>query len=148
MPGALTNFGDDRVLNMLRGGGNVASSRWFALITATPSKTTTVATMGEVFTPATNGYNRAAITSGNWTTPNSTQINASAAVVLLNSGTNFTWGPFTATPVAPIVGVALVDSLTATTGNVTAYWVFDTARTAVSGDTISLPAGSLTLTVD
>lgn len=138
MAGEFSPAGAAAALDAVTGRATVtARSTYLALLTSAPTDTTTTATMAEVFTPGQNGYARAAVT---WAAP------AGDPSATSNTGV-LTFGAFTADP-ANVVGCALVDAATGTSGTLLAWWTLTTPRDAGSGDTITFAAGALTLTCD
>lgn len=133
MPGSPTVVGAGYGLDAKTGRAGVAArTMYLALLTAAPTRDTTLADMVEVTTA---GYARQAAA---WTAPaGSPRVTSNAAAV--------TWGPFTADP--PLVThLALVSAASGTVGDIVAFWTANTARDAAIGDSISANAGAITLT--
>jgi len=115
-----------------------ARSTYLALLTSAPTDATTEATMAEVFTPASNGYNRQAVT---WTAPTGDPASTENTSLL-------TFGPLTPGDAASVGWVALVENLTGTAGDVLMWWTVDAAKNAAVGDSITVAAGALVMTLD
>lgn len=109
-----------------------ARTTYLACLTAAPTATTTLATMSEVTTA---GYSRQSVT---WAAPSGNPRSTSNTNVI-------TFGPFTADP-PNITHVALVSAASGTTGDLIDAWSLDTARDGISGDSLSVAAGALSLT--
>jgi hypothetical protein len=138
MPGEFSTPGATKALDAVTGRATVTTrTTYLALLTTAPTDATTMATMVEVFTPGSSGYNRVAVT---WSAPTGDPASTS------NTGT-LTFGTFTADP-ANIVGCALVDAATGTAGTVEATWTLTAARDPAIGDTVTFAPGALTLTCD
>lgn len=105
---------------------------YLALLTAAPTATTTLATMTEL---TGTGYSRQSVT---WSAPTGNPRTT--------SNTNaVTFGPFSFDP-ASVGWVALVSAASGTTGDFIDAWSVDTARDGISGDSITVAAGALTIT--
>jgi hypothetical protein len=114
-----------------------ARTMYLALLTAAPTVATTMSTMTELTTPATNGYDREICA---FDAPDAASPNVSANSSLI------TFGPFTS-DLANVTHCALVSDLTGTAGELTHYWTLDAARDPANGDSITVAAGALTLSV-
>lgn len=109
MPNLLADEGEaDIIADWLKGGS--ITSKYLALLNAgSQAETTTMATMTEMTTPGSNGYNRQQITTGDWGT------------TTLNGGDNQstaaqkTFGPITGST-QTATGIALVTASTGTGG--------------------------------
>ena len=99
--------------------------------------TTTMATMTELTTPASNGYSRQTVT---WSAPTGDPSSTG------NSGT-ITFGPFSA-DLGNVTHCALVSASTGTAGDLIWYWTADTAKDPANGDSITIASGALTMTAD
>ena len=141
MPGEASSKGQEIALNAMSGAATVNSrTTYLALLTAAPSDTTTMATMTELTTPGTNGYNRQSVTwsapadagDGTWQTTNSGII---------------TFGPFTA-DLANITHCALVSASTGTAGDFIFFWTLDNARDPINGDSIQFAINALKMKCD
>lgn len=147
MAGQLSNFGANLYYTHFRGvAANSTNARYYALCTAIPANGTQIPAMAEVFTPGTNGYNRQQLTNTMWTTVTTANLNAGTPATSANT-VPLVWGPFTVDPPAPIVAVVLTDQLSATTGNIIAWWALDTPRTPTAGEGVTLAVGDLVLSV-
>lgn len=108
-PNALLDEGEQSVLEVyFREQTNPA--KYLALLTATPTDTSTMATMTEVFAPPLNGYARQQVINTDWaaTTLNSGDYQTTAA--------EKTFGPATSNPWNSLTRVALVTTATGTAG--------------------------------
>ncbi|MEO6572089.1 MAG: hypothetical protein ABIO83_11150 [Ilumatobacteraceae bacterium] len=114
-----------------------ARTTYIALLTAAPTDATTMATMTELTTPATNGYDRKACAWAAATAADPSSAQNSALI---------TFGAFTA-DLANVTHLALVSALTGTAGDFIAYWTADVAKDPASGDSITIAAGALILTL-
>ncbi len=108
-PNFLAQEGEQSILNTyLLGQSN--PSKYLALLNATPTTSTTMATMSEFLTPGSNGYNRVQINSGDWTTPLLQSGNYQS-----NSGIK-TFGPASGANWTGITYVAVVTTASGTGG--------------------------------
>lgn len=140
MAGEASAVGGDIMLDAASGRATQSlRTTYLALLTAAPSDATTVATMSEVTTPATNGYARQAVT---WTAP----VDA-AGVRSTENTAQLTFGPFSS-DLVNVTHLALVDSLAGGTGDVIWFWTADVAKDPANGDSITVAAGALTMTAD
>ena len=114
-----------------------ARTRYVALLTAAPTDATTMASMAEVETPASNGYDREIAA---WTVPTGDPSSTENTALI-------TFGPSTALW-TEVTHCALVSALTGTAGDFMWWWALDVAKTAASGDSITVAAGALTMTAD
>lgn len=114
MPNSLADEGEQNVLNtwLLE---QAALTKYLALLTATPTDTTTMATMTELFAPPLNGYSRVQISSGDWSAPslNSGDYQTSAAEKTFGPASSNAWSNFTY--------AALVSTSTGTAGKFLCY---------------------------
>ena len=114
-----------------------------ALLTAAPSDTSTgqfSLTDGTEVANA-NGYarvNLGAPSDSDWSVPSTGTVSNSAAITFPTA--TGSWGD--------ISHVALVTSATWNSGNLLAYMELDTAKTIVSGDTVSFGIGQLNFALD
>lgn len=133
MPGSPTVVGAGYGLDAKTGRAAVAARTvYLALLTAAPTRDSTLATMVEL-TGA--GYARQ---SAAFSAPSgSPRVTSNAAAV--------TWGPFSFDP-ALVTHIALVSAASGTVGDLIAFWAANTARDAAVGDSISANAGAITLT--
>lgn len=138
MPGQPSTAGANIGLDAITGRATqTARTMYVALLTAAPTDATTMATMTELTTPGTNGYSRQAYGPVAPTGDPSVTSNTSA----------ITFGPFTA-DLANVTHVALVSAATGTAGDFVWYWTADVARDPISGDSITIAAGALTMSMD
>ena len=134
MAGQASTVGSKIMLDAASGRATQTSrTTYLALLTAAPTDASTLATMTEVTTA---GYSRQAVT---WSDPAATETTS-------NSNT-ITFGPFTADP-PNVTHCALVSAASGTTGDLIWWWNLDTARDAASGDSISVAAGSLSMSAE
>jgi hypothetical protein len=140
MAGEAAPNGADRALDAITGRATVTTrTTYLALLTAAPDDTTTMATMTELTTPATNGYARQAVT---WTAP----ADASGVRRSENEGA-VTFGAFTS-DLGNVTHCALVSASTGTSGDFLYFWTLDAARNPANGDSISFADGVLYMTLD
>ena len=138
MAGEASQVGANNMLDAASGRvTQTARTTYLALLTAAPTDTSTVGTMTEVTTPATNGYARQAVT---WTAPAGDPSSTENTAQL-------TFGPFSA-DLLNVTHVALVDSLAAGTGDIIWWWAVDVAKDPANGDSITVAAAALTMTAD
>lgn len=138
MAGELSTVGANNALDAVTGRATqTARTTYLALLTATPTDATTMATMTEVFAPGASGYNRVAVT---WSAPSGDPSSSS------NTGA-LAFGPFTADP-ANVTHCALVSASTGTSGDFLFWWSLTTPRDAANGDTINFAAGALVANLD
>lgn len=138
MAGQASTVGANRMLDAVNGRATAtARTTYLALLTAAPGDATTMATMTELTTPATNGYARQAVT---WGAPSGDPSEA--------ANTNaMTFGPFTA-DLGNVTHLALVSAATGTAGDFLYYWTADVARDPANGDSITVAVGALTMNLD
>lgn len=137
MAGSASNVGEKIALDAMTGRATQsARTTYLALLTEAPTDTTTMSTMSELTTPGTNGYSRQTVT---WSDPGTGGSTSNSAAI--------TFGPFTA-DLPNITHCALVSAATGTAGDLIFYWTADVARDPISGDSVSIAAGSLTITLD
>ena len=114
MPNALADEGEEDVLNrwLLE---TSTLTKYLALLTATPTDTTTMATMTELFTPPLNGYARVQILNTDWSTPalNTGDFQTAAAEKTFGPAATSAWTAFTY--------AALVSTATGTAGKFLLY---------------------------
>lgn len=135
MPGQLSTVGANIALDAATGRATQAARTvYLCLLTGAPTDATTVATMTEVTTA---GYARQVCA---FTAPTSDPS-------IVSNTSTITFGPFTADP-PNVPYLALVSSASGTSGDFIAYWTADTARDAANGESIQVPAGGLTLSLD
>jgi hypothetical protein len=133
--GQLSRVGGGFALDIVSGrnAGPGARTMYLALLTATPADSATVGTLAET---SMTGYARQAVT---WSAP------TSATPPSTNNSGVLTFGPLSGSLVT-ITAVALVSSSSGASGDFVAFWVFGTARTPVSGDSLQIAVAGLTLT--
>lgn len=138
MAGQASTVGANNALDAINGRATqTARTTYLALLTAAPGDATTMVTMTEVTTPATNGYARQAVT---WTAPSGDPSSSN------NSGV-ITFGPFSA-DLGIVTHLALVSAATGTVGDFLYYWTADVSRDPANGDSISIADAALTMTLD
>lgn len=137
MAGSTTNAGEKIGLDAITGRATqTARSMFLALLTAAPSDTTSMATMTELTTPGSNGYDREAVA---FTDPGTSGETENTAEI--------TFGPFSS-DLGNVTHVALVSASTGTSGDLTFYWTAAVARDPANGDSITIAAGALTIALD
>jgi hypothetical protein len=135
MPGEASTTGANIALDAMSGRATQTTrTTYLALLTTVPTDATTVATMVEV---STAGYARQAVT---WSAPTGDPAQTK------NSGL-LTFGPFSADP-PNIPYAALVSSASGTTGDFIYWWTLDTARDAISGDSLTVAINALVMQLD
>lgn len=135
MTGEASTFGAGRALDAINGRATAtARTVYLALLTTAPTDSTTLGTMVEVTTA---GYARQSVT---WGAPSGDPEVAANTNAL-------TFGPFSADP-PNIPYLALVSASSGTTGDFLYFWTADTARDGISGDSISVAIGALTMQLD
>lgn len=119
---ALANEGEESVLKVYFK-DDTNPQKYLALLTATPSETTTMATMTEVKTPGVDGYDRVEITTSDWGAPSldsgdymTTAAQKTFGPCDTNDWTNFTY-------------VCLVTAATGTSGKFISYIALSGATT-------------------
>jgi hypothetical protein len=110
---------------------------YLVLLTAAPTDATTMATMTELTTPGTNGYDREICAWDAATGDPSSADNTSL----------ITFGPFTA-DLGNVTHLGLVSAATGTAGDFVMYWTADVAKDPANGDSITVAAGALVMTLD
>ena len=141
MAGEFAADGGDVALDAVTGRATqTARTTYLALLTATPTDATTMATMTELTTPGTNGYARQSVT---WSVP----ADNAGVRKTDNITTPITFGPFTA-DLGNVTYCALVSASTGTAGDFLAFWSLDTPRDPANGDSIEFAIGALVLNVD
>lgn len=138
MPGQLSTAGSNIGLDAATGRATQsARTMYLALLTAAPNDATTMATMTELTTPGTNGYDREICAFDAPTgDPSSTQ-----------NSSLITFGPFSS-DLGNVTHLALVSAATGTAGDLTMYWTADVAKDPANGDSITVEAGALVMTND
>lgn len=135
MAGEASTVGAGKALDAMNGRATVtARTTYLALLTAAPSDSTTLGTMSEVTTA---GYSRQAVT---WSAPSGDPATSSNTATV-------TFGPFSADP-PNVTHLALVSAASGTTGDFIYSWTADTARDAANGDSISVAASALSMSLD
>ena len=137
MAGQPSNAGEKIALDALSGRATqTARTTYLALLTAAPGDTTSMATMAELTTPTTNGYDRKAVT---WTDPTTTGSTTNNPAI--------TFGPFSS-DLSNVTHCALVSTLTGTGGDFIFYWSLDAPKDPANGDSIEFAISALTMTLD
>lgn len=111
-----------------------ARTTYLVLLTSAPSDTTTLATMSEL---SATGYARQSVT---WSAPASDPSESHNTNVT-------TFGAFSTDP-ANVTHLALVSASSGTVGDFIFFWTAASARDAASGDSISVAASGLSMTLD
>lgn len=138
MAGEASTAGSNIMLDAASGRSTAtARPTYLALLTATPTDATTMVSMTEITTPASQGYDREAVT---WTVPTGDPASTENTALI-------TFGPFTA-DLGNVTHVALVSALTGTAGDFIWWWAADVAKDPANGDSITIAAGALTMTCD
>jgi hypothetical protein len=138
MTGQLTQFGANRAVQAGLGKNvTAAAAMYIGLLTALPA-TPDVATLADFAANelTTAGYGREVI---DWTSPSGdpSQVANTATIE---------FGPFSADP-PEVTHCFLCDTSIGTSGNVMAYWEFDTPRDVTTNDSLLIGDGDLTLSV-
>jgi hypothetical protein len=135
MPGEATQQGASIALDAINGRATqTARNTYLALLTVAATDVNTIAQLTEVVV---SGYARQQVT---WGAPSGDPTVAANTAVI-------TFGPFTADP--PNIGfLALVSSASGTAGDLLYRWTADTARDGILGDSITIAAGALTMSLD
>jgi hypothetical protein len=135
MAGELTTAGANIALDAVNGRATqTARTTYLALLTVAGTDANTIAQLTEVTTA---GYSRQAVTWGAPTGDPAVAANTNA----------MTFGPFSADP--PSVGfLGLVSAASGTSGDFLYRWTADTARDGISGDSITVAIGALTMSLD
>lgn len=138
MAGELSTAGANIALDGATGRATQTSrTMYLALLTAAPTDATTMATMTELTTPGSNGYDRE-VCAFDAPTGDPAQTDNSSLI---------TFGPFTS-DLGNVTHAALVSAATGTAGDLVAYWTADVAKDPANGDSITIAAGALTLSND
>jgi len=139
MAGEFSTEGSQLALDALTGETTLtARTMYLVLLTAAPTDATTMATMTELTTPGSNGYDREICA---WDA-------ATAADPPVADNTSLiTFGPFTS-DLGNVTHLALVSAATGTTGDFVMYWTADVAKDPANGDSITVAAGALTMSLD
>lgn len=138
MPGAASDRGADIALDGMTGRATqTARTTYIALLTAAPTRTTTLATMTEY---AAAGYARA--TYGP-TTPATVGANRESS-----NTSQITIGPLTgANGTTAITHAALVSAASGTVGDFIDWWTLDASRTPAANDSIQIAANAFKFAV-
>ena len=138
MAGQPSTVGANIMLDAMTGRATqTARTMYLALLTAAPNDTTTMATMTEVTTPGSNGYDREICA---WDAPTGDPSSTDNSALI-------TFGPFTA-DLGQVSHIALVSASTGTAGELVAYWTADVPKDPANGDSITIAAGALVMTAD
>lgn len=138
MAGEPSTVGANIMLDALSGRATqTARTTYAVLLTAAPGDATTMASMAEVTTPATNGYDREIVT---WSAPTGDPSSTSNTALI-------TFGPFTA-DLANCTHLGLVSTLTGTAGEFLWYWTADVAKDPALNDSITVAIGDLSMLAD
>ena len=138
MAGEASTVGANNMLDAASGRVTQTSgTRYLALLTSAPTDATTMASMAEVDTPGSNGYDRETIA---FTAPAGDPSSTENTALV-------TFGPFTA-DLANVTHCALVDAATGTAGAFIWWWSLDAAKNPANGDSITVAAGAITMTCD
>lgn len=136
MPGQLSQRGAELALDATSGRAAVAArTMYLALVSVAPVDADTPASITEL---AATGYARLA---AGWTVPTTSDPSGDQLTGPL------TFGPFTTDP-ASAVGCVLISSSSGATGEITRIWTFDTPKDAGVGESITIAANALTMSVD
>lgn len=139
MPGEFSTEGSQLALDALCGTTTLTSrTMYLVLLTAAPTDATTMSTMAELTTPGTNGYDRE-ICAFDAATAADPPVAANSSLI--------TFGPFTA-DLANVTHLGLVSAATGTAGDFVMYWDADVPKDPANGDSITVAAGALTMTLD
>lgn len=139
MAGELSTVGSQKALDAILGTTTLSSrTMYIALLTAAPTDATTMSTMTELTTPGTNGYDREICA---W------DAATSADPPVADNTSLITFGPFTS-DLGNVTHLALVSAATGTAGDLVAYWTADVAKDPANGDSITIAAGALTMSLD
>ena len=139
MAGEFSDAGAFKALDAVTGRATVTSgTTYLALLTAAPDDATTLAGLAEY---TATGYSRQSVS---WASP---ALNGSSLPETSNTA-DLTFGPFTAGTGATITHCALVSAASGTTGDVFAWWSFDSSRTPATNDSLIVSTGNLKLAVD
>lgn len=135
MTGEASTAGANIALDAMAGRATqTARTVYVALLTSAPTDATTLGTMAEL---SATGYSRQAFTasapSGDPSETHNTNV--------------ITFGPFSSDP-ANVTHLALVSSASGTSGDFIFYWTAASARDAASGDSITIAASGLSMTLD
>lgn len=134
MPGEASTLGAGKALDAITGRATqTAQATYLALLSAAPGDADTAGTMAEL---STAGYARQEVT---WTAPAGDPQSTENTAEL-------TFGPFSADP-PNVTHLALVSSASGA-GDLLYYWTADTPRDAASGDSISVAAGGVSMSLD
>lgn len=137
MAGQASTVGSKIMLDAVNGRATqTARTMYVALLTAAPTDATDMTTMTELTTPGTNGYSRQAYGPDD---PTTTETAGNTATI--------TFGPFTA-DLGNVTHLALVSAATGTAGDLVWYWTADVAKDPANGDSITIAADALTMSVE
>jgi hypothetical protein len=134
----MTTVGDGYALDIVTGrsAGPGARTTYLGLSTGTIPAVNASMTTVTASEYAATGYARQAVT---WTAP------TTADPAVTQNSAILTFGPFTASVSGTIQTAFLCSASTGTTGDYLAQWTLTTSRTPVTGDSLSVAAGALTL---
>lgn len=138
MPGELSTFSAKCALNMVLGKAADLTppfTLYLALSTGPLTDSTILADIPEVTTA---GYARQPVTWAGAT--------VASPSVQANSGT-ITFGPFSTDMTAPVIYAGLVAPLTGIVGTFRAWWQLDAPMQVLSGQSLQISPGSLTLSL-
>ena len=139
MAGEFSTEGSQLALDALAGTSTLtARTMYLVLLTAAPTDATTMATMSEITTPGSDGYDRE-ICAFDAATGADPPVIANTSLI--------TFGPFT-TDLANVTHLGLVSAATGTAGDFVMWWAVDTAKDPANGDSITVAAGALTMSLD
>lgn len=137
MPGEFSTYGSRISLDYVTGRAvEVATptTTYLALLTALPTDDTTMAQLAEVTTA---GYARPTVA---WTAATATSPSSAQNVGLLS------FGALVADMVSPAVALALVTVATGTAGQIRLWWELDQPMQLLTGQTLQIAPGALTMT--
>ena len=128
MAGSATDYLEALLLNHSLGISSYAfsSTRWLALYTVSPTDAAT----GTEVSGGAGPYARKSVVFA-------TSLSISTNTTVIN---------FTGMPACTVVAIAVTDALTG--GNILFYSTFVPPKTLVAGDTLSIPIGSLSVSLD
>ena len=141
--GQLMEYGEKRALQAAFGltlSPATIAAIYLALLTAAPAAGTDLTMAAETEFNVATAYARANITTGGFTGPTT-----ASPSVISNTGT-LTFGPFSSAPGTCTWAMA-VDAASGSTANCLCSYLLATARTPLTGDSLSAAAASFTCTV-
>ena len=141
--GQLMEFGEKRALQAAFGltlSPATITAIYLALLSAAPAAGTDLTMASETEFNTSTAYARQSVTTGGFTGPTS-----ASPSVLSNTGT-ITFGPFTSAPGTCTWAMA-VDSASGTTSNNLCSFLLATARTPLTGDSLTASGASFSCTV-